>query len=86
MESIYSNKTDFGNLNKQPFYQMYLSIYAVTFVFVLTSNLMLIYGFYKTNRHFKIITKLFIDLSFVGRYCIDHCICGFQLYHFVTKL
>ena len=66
MESIYSNKTDFGNLNKQPFYQMYLSIYAVTFSFVLTSNLMLIYGFYKTlSRPFKIITKLFIYLSLV---------------------
>ena len=34
-------------------------------VFVLTSNLMLIYGFYKTSRPFTIITKLFIYLSMV---------------------
>ena len=40
-----------------------VTFYAITFVFVLTSNLMLIYGFYKTSRPFKIITKLFIYLS-----------------------
>ena len=34
-------------------------------VFVLTSNLMLIYGFYKTSRPSTIITKLFIYLSMV---------------------
>ena len=33
--------------------------------FVLTTNLMLIYGFYKTSRPFTIITKLFIYLSVV---------------------
>ena len=33
--------------------------------FVLTSNLMLIYGFYKTSRPFTIVTKLFIYLSMV---------------------
>ena len=42
-----------------------VSFYAVTLIFVLTSNLMLIYGFYKTSRPFTIITKLFIYLSFM---------------------
>ena len=37
--------------------------YALLTTFVLTSNLMLIYGFYKTSRPFTIITKLFIYLS-----------------------
>ena len=41
------------------------SFYAATLIFVLTSNLMLIYGFYKTSRPFTIITKLFIYLSLV---------------------
>ena len=37
--------------------------YGLLTVFVLTTNLMLIYGFYKTSRPFTIITKLFIYLS-----------------------
>ena len=36
---------------------------TILFAFVLTSNLMLIYGFYKTSRPFTIVTKLFIYLS-----------------------
>ena len=43
----------------------YACFYAVTYVFILISNLMLIYGFYKTSRPFTIITKLFIYLSLV---------------------
>ena len=39
--------------------------YGFLTVFVLTTNLMLIYGFYKTSRPFTIITKLFIYLSMV---------------------
>ena len=39
--------------------------YIFLTVFVLTSNLLLIYGFYKTSRPFSIITKLFIYLSLV---------------------
>ena len=40
-------------------------LYGLLTVFVLTSNLMLIYGFYKTSPPFTIITKLFIYLSLV---------------------
>ena len=39
--------------------------YGILLIFVLTSNFMLIYGFYKTSRPFTIITKLFIYLSLV---------------------
>ena len=39
--------------------------YFLLMAFVTTSNLMLIYGFYKTSRPFTIITKLFIYLSLV---------------------
>ena len=39
--------------------------YTLLTIFVLTTNLMLIYGFYKTSRPFTIITKLFIYLSMV---------------------
>ena len=39
--------------------------YFLLMSFVITSNLMLIYGFYKTSRPFTIITKLFIYLSLV---------------------
>ena len=39
--------------------------YFLLMAFVVTSNLMLIYGFYKTSRTFTIITKLFIYLSLV---------------------
>ena len=42
---------------------MYVSLYGLTFIFVFTANMMLIYGFYKTSRPFKISTKLFIYLS-----------------------
>lgn len=42
-----------------------VSYLTVTSVFLLTSNLMLIYGFCKTNRTFKTVTKLFIYLSTV---------------------
>ena len=38
---------------------------TIILVFVLTTNLMLIYGFYKTSRPFTIITKLFIYLSVI---------------------
>ena len=49
----------FERLNK-----IYLGIsYGLLTVFVITTNLMLIYGFYKTSRPFTIITKLFIYLS-----------------------
>ena len=41
----------------------YTALYGTSFLFVLTSNLMLIYGFYKTSRPFTIITKLFICLA-----------------------
>ena len=37
--------------------------YVILTVFVQTSNLMLIYGLYKTSRPFTIVTKLFIYLS-----------------------
>ena len=40
-----------------------VSFSMVTIVFILTSNLMLIYGFYKTSRSLTIVTKLFIYLS-----------------------
>lgn len=51
----------YENLNK-----LYIGVpIGVTSAFVLTSNLMLIYGFYKTSRPYTIITKLFIYLSFV---------------------
>ena len=51
----------FERLNK-----IYLGIsYGLLTVFVITTNLMLIYGFYKTSRPFTIITKLFIYLSLV---------------------
>ena len=43
----------------------YASFYSVTVVFILTTNLMLIYGFCKTSRPLTIITKLFIYLSVV---------------------
>ena len=39
--------------------------YFLLILFMLTTNLMLIYGFYKTSRPFTIITKLFIYLSLV---------------------
>lgn len=39
--------------------------YGLLTVFVLTSNLLLIYGFYKKSRPFTIITKLFIYLSLI---------------------
>ena len=39
--------------------------YCILMLSILTSNLMLIYGFYKTSRPFSIITKLFIFLSLV---------------------
>ena len=39
--------------------------YGVIFLFILTSNLMLIYGFHKTSRPFTIVTKLFIYLSLI---------------------
>ena len=39
--------------------------YFLLMAFVVTFNLMLIYGFYKTSRTFTIITKLFIYLSLV---------------------
>ena len=37
--------------------------YGVIFLFILISNLVLIYGFHKTSRPFTIVTKLFIYLS-----------------------
>ena len=39
--------------------------YLATIIFILITNLMLIYGFYKTSRPFTIVTKLFIYLSIV---------------------
>ena len=46
--------------------KLYIGIsYFLLMAFVVTSNLMLIYGFYKTSRTFTIITKLFIYLSLV---------------------
>ena len=39
--------------------------YFLLIIFILTTNLMLIYGFYKTSRPFTITTKLFIYLSMV---------------------
>ena len=47
------------------FSYLYLILYGTTLIFVITSNLMLIYGFYKTSRPFTITTKLFIYLSMV---------------------
>ena len=41
------------------------SFYIVTYIFILITNLMLVYGFYKTSRPFTIVTKLFIYLSVV---------------------
>ena len=57
-----NNNQSINTIQQHMVYQMVI-FYAVTVVFVLTSNLMLIYGFYKTSRPFKIITKLFIYLS-----------------------
>ena len=55
------------------------SFYAATLIFVLTTNLMLIYGFYKTSRPFTIITKLFIYLSVVD---IIYTIIAIKVYIF----
>ena len=42
---------------------VHVFLYGMTFAFILTADLMLIFGFYKTSRPFTIITKLFICLS-----------------------
>ena len=39
--------------------------YGATFLFILISNMMLIYGFHKTSRPFTIVTNIFIYLSMV---------------------
>ena len=57
-----NNNHSINTIQQHIVYQI-VTFYAVTVVFVLTSNLMLIYGFYKTSRPFTIITKLFIYLS-----------------------
>ena len=59
------NKTDnepSPNPQKHNF-GVFMTLYGTSFLFVLTSNLMLIYGFYKTSRPFTIVTRLFIYLS-----------------------
>ena len=55
----------FGDLDRQVIWISYILLS----VFVLTSNLMMIYGFYKTSRPFTNITKLFIYLSLVDIAC-----------------
>ena len=61
---------------------VYLLIpYGTTFLFIIISNLMLIYGFHKASRPFTIVTKLFIYLSIVdivlGSTIFSYC---FQLF------
>ena len=51
-----------SKLVEKDFVRLFIS-HISTIVFVLTTNLMLIYGFYKTSRPFTIVTKLFIYLS-----------------------
>ena len=57
------NKTGNEQIHKTSLIYMYVILYGLTFVFVFTANMMLIYGFYKTSRPFKIVNKLFIYLS-----------------------
>ena len=58
------NHLEQSKLVEKDFVRLFIS-HISTIVFVLTTNLMLIYGFYKTSRPFTIITKLFIYLSMV---------------------
>ena len=57
------DKTSNEQIQQISLFYMYISLYGLTFVFVFTANMMLVYGFYKTSRPFKIVTKLFIYLS-----------------------
>ena len=59
----------------------FLIPYSVIYLFILISNLMLIYGFHKTSRPFTIVTKLFTYLSMIdiilGSTTLFYCVQSF---------
>ena len=58
------NKTGNKQIQQTPTFNIYASSsYGMTFVFVFITNIMLVCGFYKTSRPFKIVNKLFVYLS-----------------------
>ena len=61
--NINNKTTTADNIKPYQIHYMHVIVYNITFLFVLTTNLMLIYGFYKTSRPFTIVTKLFICSS-----------------------
>ena len=63
MVQMNGNQTNNLPIQQNHTFGVFMTLYGTTFTFVLTSNFMLIYGFYKTSRPFTIITKLFIHLS-----------------------
>ena len=69
MKCMLNNNTySMGNIQQQSAKEISKTIitpYCLLILFMLTTNLMLIYGFYKTSRPFTITTKLFIYLSVV---------------------
>ena len=87
---IFNNKNDtFQVLTNSPTIEDQDKIiigipYIFLKVFVLTSNLMLIYGFYKTSRPFTLINKLFIYLSLVDIAYIS-CMYLLQVYYTSTR-
>ena len=63
MVQMNGNQTNNLPIQQKHTFSVSMTLYGTTFTFVLISNFMLIYGFYKTSRPFTIITKLFIYLS-----------------------
>ena len=63
MVQMNGNQTNNLPIQQKHTFSVSMTLYGTTFTFVLISNFMLIYGFYKTSRPFTIITKLFIHLS-----------------------
>ena len=65
MVQMNGNQTNNLPIQQKHTFSVSMTLYGTTFTFVLISNFMLIYGFYKTSRPFTTITKLFIYLSVV---------------------